>query len=162
MLCSVLDRSVRSAIRAPLPPLSHRCRLPPVEVVAGQRRARYRTRAWSDPKHVAHSRAVSDVQTRLTDDSLLEASTEGWEGGAEGKRPELWLPRVRLHALMADRTGHHGHFAEYHARFHHDEETIQAARCVCGKPLTPTPCECPFLEGLVRPPLWGYTKALAG
>ena len=53
------------------------CRFPPVEVVAGSRRKQYRLRARSDPNHVAHSRALSSHQTRLTDDTLVEASTEG-------------------------------------------------------------------------------------
>jgi len=134
------------------------CRFPPVEVVAGSRRKRYRQKARGDPSHTVHSRVVSAHQTRLTDDSLVEASTSGWETKEETRRPELWMPRVRLHALVADRTGH-GRFAEYHARFGHDEETVREATCPCGKPLTPSPCDCAFLKGLVQPPLYGHTKS---
>ena len=106
---------------------------------------------------MAHSRVISPYQTRLTNDSLVEASTSGWETKEETRRPELWIPRVRLHALVADRTGH-GHFAKYHARFGHNEEVVRDATCPCGRPLTPRPCDCAFLKGLVRPPLYGYTK----
>jgi len=67
------------------------------------------------------------------------------------------MPRVRLHALMADRTGH-GRFAEYHARFGYAEEVVREAVYPCGKPLAPQPCDYAFLKGLVRPPLYGYTK----
>jgi len=35
------------------------CRLPPVEVVVGRRRARYRARARADPRYVAYSRATA-------------------------------------------------------------------------------------------------------
>jgi len=128
-----------------------------VEVVAGARRRAYRAKARNDPSHVAHSRATSQQQTRLTDDTLAEASTEGWETKEDTRHPELWMPRSRLHALLADRTGH-GHFADYHARFGHDEETVREAVCACGKPLAPTPCDCPILAGVVRPPLYGHTK----
>jgi len=33
------------------------------------------------------------------------------------------MPRVRLHALVTDRTGY-GYFAEYYAQFRHDEEVV--------------------------------------
>jgi len=59
----VLAAAARTAVPAwrttPTAEVLATCRLPPVEVVAGQRRARYRARARGDPGHVAHSRAVS-------------------------------------------------------------------------------------------------------
>ena len=67
------------------------------------------------------------------------------------------MPRARLHALIADRTSY-GHFAEYYARFGHNEETIREAAYPCGKPLTPALYNYPFLKGVVRPPLYSYTK----
>ena len=133
------------------------CRFPPMEVTAGARRKAYRRRARDNAAHVAHSRAVSNRQTRLTDDTLVEASVEGWETKEDTRRPELWMPRGRLHALIADCTGY-GRFAEYYARFGHDEDTVREAVCPCEKPLSPTPCDCPFLAGIVRPPLYGHTK----
>jgi len=68
------------------------------------------------------------------------------------------MPRVRLHALIADRTGH-GHFAEYHTRFGHSEKVVRNAACPCGKPLAPRPYNYAFLKGLVQPPLYGHIKS---
>ena len=65
------------------------CRFPPVEVVAGSRRRRYRQKARGDPNHTVHSRVVSTYQTRLTDDSLVEASISSWETKEETSHPEL-------------------------------------------------------------------------
>ena len=67
------------------------------------------------------------------------------------------MPRARLYALVVDCTGY-GYFAKYYARFGYDEDTIREASCPCSKPLTPLPYDCAFLKGLVRPPLYGYTK----
>jgi len=67
------------------------------------------------------------------------------------------MPRVRLHALIADRT-RYGHFAKYYARFRYKEETIRGAACPYGKPLALTPYDCSFLGGIIQPPLYGYTK----
>jgi len=67
------------------------------------------------------------------------------------------MPRVRHYALVADRTGY-GYFAEYHVRFGYDEEVVRDAIYPYGKPLTPLPCDCAFLKGLVRPPLYGYIR----
>jgi len=53
------------------------CQFPPVEVVAGSRRRQYRRKARDDASHVVHSRVTSAHQTRLTDNSLVEASTSG-------------------------------------------------------------------------------------
>lgn len=50
------------------------------------------------------------------------------------KPPELALPRVLLHHLIAARTGH-GDFAAYHRRFKHENATLL---CVCGKETNPT------------------------
>ena len=46
-----------------------------------------------------------------------------------------------------------------HERFGHDEETVFAAKCACGRPLSTEPCRCPFLGNLVRPPLYGRGKS---
>ena len=67
------------------------------------------------------------------------------------------MPRVRLYTLVADCTGY-GYFAEYYARFGHDEKVIRNAAYPCGKPLTPLPYDYAFLKGLVRLPLYGYTR----
>jgi len=67
------------------------------------------------------------------------------------------MPRVRLYALVADRTSY-GHFAEYHTRFGYDEEAVRDATYPYGRPLAPRPYDYAFLKGLVQPPLYGYTK----
>ena len=47
--------------------------------------------------------------------------------------PELALPRTILHHLLAARS-HHGDFAEYHERFHHDNALVT---CSCGRRKSP-------------------------
>ena len=48
------------------------------------------------------------------------------------------MSRVRLYALVADRTSY-GHFAEYHTRFGYDEEAVRDATYPYGRPLAPRP-----------------------
>ncbi|CEJ83176.1 hypothetical protein VHEMI03197 [[Torrubiella] hemipterigena] len=50
------------------------------------------------------------------------------------KHPELALPRTKLRYLLAARS-HHGDFAAYHQRFHHDGAPLE---CSCGHEKTPT------------------------
>ncbi|KAJ2970286.1 hypothetical protein NQ176_g8262 [Zarea fungicola] len=48
--------------------------------------------------------------------------------------PELRLPRAALHHLLAARS-HHGDFADYHERFHHDDARTT---CTCGRRKSPS------------------------
>ncbi|KAJ3498163.1 hypothetical protein NLG97_g1340 [Lecanicillium saksenae] len=48
--------------------------------------------------------------------------------------PELRLPRAALHHLLAARS-HHGDFADYHERFHHDDARLT---CSCGRRKSPS------------------------
>ncbi|CEJ82402.1 hypothetical protein VHEMI02468 [[Torrubiella] hemipterigena] len=50
------------------------------------------------------------------------------------KLPELDIPRQLLRHLLAARS-HHGDFAVYYQRFHHDNATLE---CPCGHEKTPT------------------------
>ncbi|KAJ3499544.1 hypothetical protein NLG97_g236 [Lecanicillium saksenae] len=50
------------------------------------------------------------------------------------KLPELTLQRRQLGYLLAART-HHGDFADYHERFHHEDAAIN---CPCGRRKSPT------------------------
>ena len=66
--------------------------------------------------------------------------------------PELSLPRLTLHRLLAERTGH-GDFAEYHRRFGHPPEQVARYRCRYGAERAPLHfARCPRLSGAAPPP----------
>jgi hypothetical protein len=83
-VAAVVNKALTAAARAAVPAwkttpteeVLATCRLPPAEVVAGRRRARFRARVKADPGHVVHSRILARAQTRLTDDTLVEAPRE--------------------------------------------------------------------------------------
>lgn len=52
-----------------------------------------------------------------------------WRVDASPKPPELQLPRLILHRLLAERSGH-SDFMEYHKRFGHNTRPT----CKCGEP----------------------------
>ena len=53
--------------------------------------------------------------------------------------PEFALQREVLGWLIAARSGH-GHFADYHERFGHDESDLPDLLCQCGKKRAPFSC----------------------